>query len=187
MAKVKGVKSQYLHAKFGGVIDFGFTSVPKLLIKHADKFPQLQDSDFWFIVQILYAQDETRGRHNGFIKDSDLPILSSRKTLQRFRKRIQEITDDQGNQLVKIDSVYYQEKGGKIGGSGTCYNFEAFFNYLVKLENRWDIMTHREEAPKGQIDSSEDKLSTTNQLYEQNTAHTDKFVITSEHLPSTEN
>jgi hypothetical protein len=170
-----GVKSQYLHAKFGGVIDFGFTSVPKLLIKHADKFPQLQDADFWFIVQILYAQDETKGRHNGFIKDADMPILSSRKTLQRFRKRVQTIVDDQGQQLVFIDSVYYQEPGGKVGGSGTRYNFEDFFNYLVKLENREDKMSHREEAPIRQNVPSEDKMSGVIDDQDKNGAPLDKM------------
>lgn len=178
MAKVKGekpgIKSAYLHAKFGGVIDYGFTSVPKLLIKHADKFPKLQDADYWFIVQILYAQDEVRGRHNGFIKDEDLPVLSCRKTLQRFRKRIQEIKDDNGNQLVKIESVYYQENG-KVGGSGTLYNFEAFFNYLVELEHRGDNLSHRENNGKGQNVPSEDKKSLAERIREEKSGFSDKL------------
>ena len=135
MAKIK-VESEYLKVHFGHGLDYGYLTVPNLLLDHGRDLG-LKDFDVYFIIQILRAQQKSR---TSIIKDDDLPIDSCGKTLQRFRKKLSEIKDENGNNLVTINSFYTQTPDGKYKGHGTEYDFRKLYDYLIDKY---------EEKPKG--------------------------------------
>lgn len=128
------IRSGYLKAKFGDSIDYGFTTIPNLLVDHAAGV-ELEDIDCWFIVQILRAHD----RKKQFITDDDITMLSSASTIKRIRRRLKSIQDRDGNNLIEIKSFYVKsDESGHVEGVGTSYNFEKLFLYFAQEQKHID-------------------------------------------------
>jgi len=141
-----GVTSKYLRAKFGHGIDEGFTSVPNLLLDHAHKIG-ITDKALYFIIQILRAQDRKRR----LIKDRDLNMMSSAKTLERIRKELTGFVDPDGYNLIFVKTYYErEEKTGRIIGAGTEYNFKPLIDFLLER--------YGTPEPDSQNDGTDDAL-----------------------------
>lgn len=126
------VKSSYLFAKFGNGIDEGFTAIPNILLDN-QAYLNLSDKALLFIIKILRCQDKKRGAADveRLIKNNDLDMDSSDRTIRRIRQELTELLDADGNNLIIIQSLYNRDKSGKIYGAGTFYNFKPLIEYLL--------------------------------------------------------
>lgn len=127
------IKSTFLKAKFGPSIDYGFVSIPNLLLEYASPVLHMNDRTVYFIIQLIWAMNKKR--EDGLISDSDLTMEASERTLVRIRKELTELKDTNGNNLVTIKPYYERNANGKIEGAGSHYDFSKLFDFLYSYHN----------------------------------------------------
>ena len=126
------IRSEYLQAYFGSIIEHGFTAVPNLLIDYAPELG-IRDQLVIFIIRILRATQRAREHRKFYIDDAFLNTTYSRRSLARFRKELSEITDGKGRKLIIIDTAYVKNHDtGEIKGKGTIYDFSALFDHIYE-------------------------------------------------------
>ncbi len=121
MEKIK-VKSEFLKAKFGESIDYGFTSVPNVLLDYGSELG-LSDRCIYFIIRVLRASFKNK---NGIIKNTDISDKDN-STLFRIKKELEK------TKLVIIKTYYEKQDNGKIIGYGTMYDFRPLFDELYNI------------------------------------------------------
>ena len=141
------VKNNFLFATYGQTITRGWESVPNLLLDYGNKI-DLTDSQMMFIIQVGRAIQRNKKKSKttkAFVKDSDIMMSCSDKTLGRIRMSLSKLKDDNDNQLVDY-KTYYNRIDGKIISSGTIYNFALLFDYLFNKFGKLDSFNDVENS-----------------------------------------
>ena len=149
------IQSKYLRATFGDIIDYGFTSVPNMLLANGHKMG-LSDHALLFIIQVLRASYDAKNE-GGIVEDADLCMSSSLSTLYRIRKELKNLKDSSGKPLIKIKTYYEKNDAGVLIGAGTHYDFTGLFDEIARLYSPTSQFDNSGSLPIGQNDKESDK------------------------------